>query len=1044
MNHYLHILFTSALLLHNVRAEPPEWLKALRESGSSAQVQACIRGGDDPVNISLDVTGAWDLVLLAGDAGDGKRCDHAVWTNAKLIDEHGNETWLDSLQPVRKKVGALRYAIGEYDTANPVLIGDEQFPRYIFAHAPSKLIYKLRKKYVRFEAQAGIDQRRHKGKGSVTFHTSTNPGDEPLSTEDVLFKKVRADFPEKTTEILLERDWHRQDGLNLFSSSNNYEAAAKKMIKLARETLTYVGSDALKPEFESLKRKTDKGGDWEHLWRQAHQLRRRIILSHPALDFEQILVNVNPPTTYSHNGDQHLGRHSRSGPGLTLLSNWKSNNIQVKHILKDKLPEGATRNPDLHYDAEKVVFAFCDHTRSDDEHQRRYFLYEAATDGSWIRQLTGTAEDPFETWENRATSLIEDNDPCYLPDDHIVFISSRCQTFGRCHGSRYNPAWVLHRCDPNGAGIRQLSFGNENEYEPAVLNDGRIIFTRWEYTNRHEMYFHMLWWCRPDGTAPSHYYGNDTIHPMEVIEATAIPGSHKVVATAAGHHSYTTGTSILLDVNKGENGEAPVTHLTPETPYPESKGWPKPHYSHPYPVTEELYLVSRANHPIHRQGMAPPPNNRGIYLIDPLGGRELIYEHPEFTAFSPIAVRQRMRPPVIPSTLSKGSPPEATLFLQNAYLTRNDPDGIIQPGMIKALRINALGVQPRAAKRPVSMTVRNEIPKRIIGTVPVNEDGSTVFKVPANMSLQIQTLDENGMALLTEKSLFYLQSGESRSCIGCHEPEGSSPDMAAIAGLSRMEPSVPNPPAGPQYEGGLSFMRTVQPVLDRYCIDCHGLGQSTAEANQINLIYDGNTKGWPRSYRELVERGNHRVGDKRYMSQFDGELNISRPRQFYAYGNAVAHMLLENHGDCDMDNDSYMRIIEFLDLNAQFYGDLFPVKMEDRTIDKQKLAVVEECASKLFGEAFVNQPERALINTVQIDESRILMAPMPVNAGGWGQIEGYTGKDDPDYIHMEKLVNDCIIKCADENINGWAPSIETGSGEKWVIDSREKYKANIQ
>ena len=1039
------ILFLLPLVLAaSVQADSPDWLTALRSAKPGKEQKECIRGGDKPEKISLDVTDAWHLNLLVGDAGDGKNSDHAAWVNAKVIDKDGNETWVDQLPRSDTEVGALRFAVGEFDTENPVLIENKRFPRYIFAHAPSRVVYQLKKKYVRFEAEVGIDQRTHKGKGSVTFRASTNPGEKPFNTDNGLFDKVLADFPNDTMEILLERDWHRQDGLNLLSPNNNYEAAAQKTLELAKKSLAYVGKSALEIELRKLERKFNRGGDWEDLWRQAHHLRRRIIFSHPELNFEQILVNVNPPTKYSHNGDQHLGRHSRTGPGLTLLTDWKSGNPKVKHILKDKLPAGATRNPDLHYDAKKVVFAFSDHTRTDDANQLRYFLYEAALDGSWVHQLTGTPDDPFETWDGRATSLIEDNDPCYLPDDHIVFISTRCQTFGRCHGSRYNPAWILHRCDPNGAGIRQLSFGNENEYEPSVLNDGRIIFTRWEYTNRHEMFFHMLWWCRPDGTAPTHYYGNDTMHPMQVLEATAVPGSQKVVATAQGHHSYTTGTSILLDITKGENGEAPVTRLTPETPYSETHGWPEPHYSHPFPITEELYLTSRANHPVHRQGMLPPANNRGIYLIDPLGGRELIYEHPDFATVSPIVVRKRVRPPVIPSTLPENAEPEGIIFLQNAYLTRNDPDGIIKPGMIRSLRINALGVQPRAAKRPVSMTVRNEIPKRIIGTVPVNEDGSAVFKVPAGTSLQIQTLDGNGMALLTEKSLFYLHPGESRSCIGCHEPEGSSPNMNAMAGLSRLIPADPAPPAGPQYEGGLSFMRTVQPVLDRYCIGCHGLGQGAKEADDINLIHDGATgEKWPRPYVEIVKRGSHRVGDKIYMQE-DEERNISRPREFYAYENSVAHMLLENHGDCDMDLDSRMRVIEFLDLNAQCYGDLFPIKMEDRTIDTEKLEEVRAFAKKLFGSAFRDDPERALINPAQVDESRLLMAPLPVKKGGWGQIKGYKDQDDPAFIRMTELVNACIIKPAGENIHGWNPTLETGGGEEWIIESRNSFKAETQ
>ncbi|MDP6545419.1 MAG: discoidin domain-containing protein [Phycisphaerae bacterium] len=833
---------------------------------------------------------------------------------------------------------------------------------------------------------------------------------------------------------VIAKDTNIIDALALADKTLVYVQKSKKLPACA------LGLKALHKKWDS---KAVKPAEYDDFYLSVRHLRRKMILSHPALDFERILINRNPPTRYSHNGDQHLGRHSRIGKGLTILSDWKSDNIKVAPMLKKgMLPEGAVRNPDLHYDAKKVAFAFCDHTR---EGQKRYFLYEAALDGSSVRQLTGTKRDKFNTWDNRATVIIEDNDPCYLPDDEIIFITTRCQSFGRCHGGRYNPAWNLHRCDKNGDNIKQLSFANENEYEPSVLNDGRIVFTRWEYTNRHEMFFHMLWACRPDGTNVTHFFGNDMLHPMMMVEATAIPGTHRVATTAQGHHSYNTGTTVILDTNIGENTEEAIEHITPETPYSESPGggWPNPHYSHPYPINAEMFLASRANHNVHPQGRTPPPADRAIYLIDPSGGREMIYEDPEVASFSPIAIRKRKRPPVMPTMVRPDAPDYGTVFLQNAYLTRkeNDPKGIIKPGMIKAIRVIAIGVQPRARRAACNMQVRVEIPKKVIGTVPVDATGSAYFKVPARTSLQVQTLDENGMAILTEKSLFYLQPGENRSCVGCHEPEGSSPIVSAMAKLRRLRPVDLKPAAGPDYAGGLSFMRTVQPVLDRYCIKCHGLGEGKdKKGEKTKLIHDGQL--WPQSYKAIFAHGDHRVGDKGYMggskNHQEADRNISKPRRFFAYSNKVAHMLVKNHGKCNMDNDSYMRIIEWMDVNAQCYGDLFPNKLEERKIDAKAVTALRAYVKELFGEKIAKQPDRALINVAQIDESRILMAPLASKAGGWGQIRGYASKSDPKYKKMAALVDKCIIRSPNENRRGWQPTLQAGGGEKWVIDERAK------
>ncbi len=770
------------------------------------------------------------------------------------------------------------------------------------------------------------------------------------------------------------------------------------------------------------------------------KVRRDVIFSHPALDFDRILINRCPPTKYSHNGDQHQGGHSRVGPGLTILSDWKSDRPNARAILEGKLPEGSCRNPDLHYDADKVVFAYCDHTAGTGRGDKRFFLYEAAIDGELptgdtVRQLTGTDRDPLKTWNDRASALVEDNDPCYLPDGGLVFISTRSQSYGRCHGGRYNPAWVLHRCNADGDGIRQISFNNENEYEPSVLNDGRIVFTRWEYTNRHEMYFHMLWWCRPDGTGISQYYGNDTLFPMMVVEASAMPGTEKIVATAQGHHSYNTGTTVVYDVRKGENGEEPVTHITPETPYSESQGWPDPHYSHPYAITDEIFLVSRANHRVHSQGQTPPEADRGIYLVYPDGGRVLIYEDPQVASFSPIAIRKRRRPPALPSITSPDAPATGTVLIQNAYLTQNDPEGLIQPGSIKQIRVNAIGVQPHSGRSACSMTVPVEIPKKVLGTVPVDERGMAYFTAPANTALQLQLLDEDGLAMLTEKSFFYLQPGEFRSCVGCHAAPATSPPMFSSFGKT---PRKLTQSAGPQYEGGLSFMRTVQPVLDRYCIGCHGLDKTDGE---VDLTMDDQT--FPRSYQALIAMGDHRIGLKGYKTN---ENSISRPYEYYAHGSKLPKMLLQKHGDVDMDRDSYMRIIEWLDLNAQCYGDLFQNKLEQRRIDPNALEELRAYAAEVLGTKMAAQPERSLINVAQPDASRILKAPLAQSAGGWGQLDTWKSTQDEGYQKMAALVDACIVRRSNENSFGWQPPLENGGGIQWVIDARRKYleKVNVK
>ena len=578
--------------------------------------------------------------------------------------------------------------------------------------------------------------------------------------------KERTDFDsryEKDLALTLQKS--PQDLIELYEKTLAY---VSKSVRVSDKDLSY-GKKLCSAIIESSDQTKQK-----NLLKTLLRFRRKILFQHPDLAFKNLMVNRCPPGKYSHNGDQHLARHGRVGPGITVLQNWKSRKLSAKSLFAGRLEAGTYRSPDIHFSGNKLLFSYAPIKAGEDSRKRRYFIYEGAIDGSWVRQVTGTKKDKLKTWDNRATAIVEDTDPCYLPDGSVVFISTRSQTFGRCHGGRYNPSWVLYRCDKEGKIFKQLSYGNENEYDPSVIADGRIVFSRWEYTSRHEMYFHMLWSTRPDGTGVANYFGNDMLFPMMITQQEQMPDSQKVVAVATGHHSYSTGTVIIIDTKLGENGEQAITRLTPETGYPETSGigWPAPHYSHPFPVNNELFFVSKAHHPIEKQGQIPKENNRGIYLIDIFGGQELIYEDSEVASFSPIPVRSKKRPRRLTSNLSKKKSNYGTVYIQNIYETQNDPENVIKPGSIKKVRVNALGIQPRAKRTALHSTVSVEIPRKVLGTADVREDGSALFRVPAGVSIHLQALDKDGEAVLSEKSFWYVQPGEVRSCVGCHEKNG--------------------------------------------------------------------------------------------------------------------------------------------------------------------------------------------------------------------------------------------------------------------------------
>ncbi len=585
------------------------------------------------------------------------------------------------------------------------------------------------------------------------------------------------------------------------------------------------------------------------------ELRRKIIFSHPALNFDRLLINKRPTPNYLHQSRQYLGRYSPVGDGLAVLTDWK-NRPEVKLLLNNKLPAGSVLHPDLSFDGKRILFSFCDHSERV-LNRCRFLIYEIGIDGSGLRQITGGVNDPLTTTGNRETAIVEDYDPCYLPDGGFIFTSTRQQAHIRCqYGGRYFANFVLHRgeldnYDELGPRIARISFNEAPEWEPSVQADGSVLYTRWDYINRHWNWFQSLWLTKPDGTGVAHVYGNYTRNPCITAEPRAVPGSKKIVSTAAAHHCYTAGSLILINPRVGSDGPEPITRLTPEVTFPESEyrgttleqadalihsarginnGSAFPlhgAYCNPYPLSEDLFIVAYTPSKLAKEGQRQGGVPYGIFLLDSLGGLELIYRDPEMSSFAPVPIVARKTPPALPSTIDpQRKEKTGVYYVHNVYESTEK----IPAGKIKSLRV--VQIQEQTVEFPPSRgKVVLDLPKKILGTAPVEPDGSVAFRAPACEMLGLQLLDANGMAVMGMRSLIYLQPGETTSCIGCHESRSQVPQtetgVTTAASYSAGKPASASsrasvreltPPAGPRYEGGLSFTRTVQPVLDRYCI----------------------------------------------------------------------------------------------------------------------------------------------------------------------------------------------------------------------------------
>jgi hypothetical protein len=815
---------------------------------------------------------------------------------------------------------------------------------------------------------------------------------------------------------------------------------------------------------------------------EVRALRRDIILSHPALDFDAILLTERPTAANGHMGDYFFGRNSRAGPGLVLLKSWKKDAKPV-FLTRDQLPAGTVANPDLSYDGTRAVFSFCDHSQMDGN-RRCFHLCEIGLDGKGLRRLTGTGRDAEEGRWGRKTQLVEDFMPVYLPDGGIVFASTRNMVTVRCANStRYNPSFVLYRCAADGSDVRPISYGELNEYPSAIMPDGRLLYTRWEYINRDITVLHGLWTTRADGTNVQHVYGNSTVDPNLIIEGRPIPGSRKLVANASAHHNRNTGTIILVDPDVAEDGLRPLTLITPEVGFPESKnrnfllkplipdengifpyGLPyrldepvaataskpltKGHqaYMRPFPLSEDLFLVS------HRS--AEHGDRWGIWLIDTTGGRELIYlsKEADCGAFDPIPVQPRPKthvPPPPPPQVKDSETASGVFTITDVYQNRFDRTGAIARGSVKRLRVNQIFDQPTTRACQVSR-VLFETPKRVLGTVPVEADGSVAFRAPAGVPLQFQLLDDKGMAVMTMRSFVYLQPGETNSCVGCHEPRQATPSAAPRATRRQVRDLEPEPwDRGPD---GFSFPRQVQPILDRHCIVCHGLDGKTP-VPLVGTLRDqeypqtGISTNWPGSMQLIANESYHQLLGKSglvVIAQAYNETSTSKPRDYFAHAGKLVPLLDAGHYKVKLAPDERQRIVDWLDLNAVFAGSYSWNRLEFNTIAPDGEKALRDHLRTCFP-ALADQPIAALVNAAAPEESRVLKAPLAVAAGGWGQMAtgGWGAITDAGYQTMLTLVMKTVVPSPFHDIAGTcgrgAATCVCGScGEREFIEAEAK------
>ncbi len=647
-------------------------------------------------------------------------------------------------------------------------------------------------------------------------------------------------------------------------------------------------------------------------------LKTQILLSNPLMKtFDEVLF-VRRRITHA-----DLGLPANWEGNSSLRTTGWENEIARFSMRNPAVPPAALYRPEggrfvgdlrLHYGADRILF-------SQPGRNGRWQIFEMSLAEATPVELPLILEPDVDNY-----------DACYLPDGNLLFTSTApftgvpCVT-GASHVSN------IYRYERATGRIRRLTFDQEHNWGPVVLDSGRVMYSRWEYSDLPHFAARLMFTMNPDGTSQAEHYGSGSYWPNATFYAQPIPGHATMfVGIVTGHHGVRRmGELVLFDPARGRFEADGVVQRIPgygQAVKPVIRdelvdaSWPK--FLHPYPLSEKYFLVSAQ----------PTPQSRwGLYLVDVWDNLLLLKEEPGAVLFEPVARKQRPTPAVIPSRVKEGDP-WATMFISDIY-TGPGLKGVPR-GTVKRLRLftyhfayHGMGGQVNRVGLDGPWDI-----KRVLGTVPVEPGGSAWFRVPANTPISMQPLDEKGRALARMRSWTTAMPGENQSCGGCHERQNTVPVSPAPFANGKQLAKI-TPWYGPVR--GFSFNRELQPVLDRHCVGCHNgipdkpapnlTRRPPAEDDVMDPTYRRGSL-FPPAYQAL--RAFVRSGPA------ESDLHVLPPGEFHASTTELVQLLEQGHYGVALDDEAWDRLVTWIDLGTPAHGTWSEVVGESKVTSQRQ------------------------------------------------------------------------------------------------------------
>ena len=656
--------------------------------------------------------------------------------------------------------------------------------------------------------------------------------------------------------------------------------------------------------------------------------------------------------------------------------------------------KGAVRDPQVHYGGRRILFSY---RKGNSDY---YHLYEINVDGTGLTQITA---GPFD-----------DIEPTYLPDGNIIFVSSRCRRWVNCWLTQVA---TLYTCDSKGNNIRQISANIEHDNTPWPLPDGRVLYTRWEYVDRSQVSYHHLWTSHPDGTHQMVYYGN--MHPGTLmIDAKPIPGGNKIVATFSPNHGLPEHDGQVAVVSP-EGGPDNLDFAEVISGDAES-------YRDPFPITEHCFLVAEKTRLLILDGRG---RQQEIFRLQPEWIKEGAQCH------EPRPVLRRPRESVIPSAVDLEQP-TGNMLLTDVYTGRR-MEGVDRREIRSLMVVETLPkpINFTGGMEPLSYGGTFTL-ERILGTVPVLEDGSAFFTLPAHRSFFFIALDEAGNSVKRMQSFVSVQPGETIGCVGCHEERTYTPDHERVGTLHAVhgQPSPVTPMEG--MPDVFDFPRDIQPIFDRHCLKCH---DTSRRAGGVLLTGDRGPM-YSHSYFMLTAR--QQVADGRNLAKSN-----YAPRAIGAPASPLMEKLGPGHYGVDVSEQERRLVSLWIETGAPFpgtyaalgtgmiggytrnnqdqldiqwqsvYQAIFVMKRRCGTCHQNATALPTRPSDSMgmppwrieYGDPRLRFSRHILYNLTRPEHSVLIQAPLSKDAGGYGicrvQPEGSSSRSkavfedvsDPDY-----------------------------------------------